>query len=527
MVRPTNLPWLLLACLLPAVAVAQAAPREEPKPAGISGVVSNRLTGAPLPHAHVRFTGSPSYGAMTTDDGRFSVTGMAPGRYEIFAERRGYIPFTAMDSETGFLELKAGETVNDLGLKLLPWAVISGRVLDSNGIPMENTYVQALSGNHLRFAGTNDRGEFRIGELHPGRYLIRAFSPSQEMPPEIRTDGTAELHHGRTYYPSSASPRSAAPVQARAGQETGGIEIRLLPSPILSVSGAVVNVPEGAMQDPAVEWINGREKRNLRLKRDKTFTAWRVAPGRYQLIATGVDGQSRHLRSAPVEITLTNTSIQGVRLELSPPRELSGQIQVEGGGALPAKRARPVLKFQPLGSLAGCAQDAEINGNGSFRSPGICPGRYYLRLEGLPENFYIRSARLGQTELRNNVMDLRSLPPDTSLDVQLGTIAAEISGVVRDAKGPVSGVQVEIFFDNEYEADLLAQTATDATGNYRLRGVAPGKYKLFAWDAKSMDIHSSSDGWSPDVMALYADVTERIDAAEGDKITRDLKLPAP
>src|SRR5215470_3177988 len=92
---------LWCALVLAAGAAAQAPDTtEDKKPGSIEGIVVNRMTGEPLARAHVHiakdlYSDEGSYGAITTQDGRFSIRGVAPGDYQVSVERQRFIWFSA------------------------------------------------------------------------------------------------------------------------------------------------------------------------------------------------------------------------------------------------------------------------------------------------------------------------------------------------------------------------------------------------------------------------------------------------
>jgi hypothetical protein len=525
MIRTSNLvlPAVLLACLVPVSLSAQQDSSPPPKPASLAGTVTNSITGEPIAHAHIRLDAYPhAFGAITMVDGHFSMNAVPPGTYTIFAEHRGYRSTTGREASKP-LEIKSGEKITDLVVQLVPDAVISGRVLNSSGSPSDNIRLLVISAGQTGYAATNDRGEFRIGGLGQGRYLLKALSFFQGMPPEIRTDGTAEIRYAPTYYPSATMPRSAVPVQALAGQETAGIEIKMVPAAVLHVSGFVSNMPEGPWQNVVVSMPDGPIQNQFRVGPEMKFTIWEVAPGEHQLFAQYLDSKGKHLRSAPAEIHVTNASIEGLGLVLSQPFELAGITEVEGGASFASLKIRPLLRLQPLGSLEHTGQNETIGFDGTFKIQDIFPGRYYIIGQYLPSRFYVKSARVGNVESRGSILDLRGLQGKAEITIELGTNGAEISGIVRDARGPVGGVRVALFFDNEYGSDLFDLVSAGARGAYSFHGVPPGKYRLVAWDAPSWGT-SSLDRWTPEALALYQSVIESVDASEDDNVSQDLKL---
>src|SRR5580658_9971256 len=97
-------------CLLALLAVTAFAQQT----ANLTGTVTNSVTGAPVPRAHVTLRGRHNFGALTDGEGKFSITGIAPGGYSYKAERVG---FTSEVLRVGIpgVDLNAGD--NSLALK--------------------------------------------------------------------------------------------------------------------------------------------------------------------------------------------------------------------------------------------------------------------------------------------------------------------------------------------------------------------------------------------------------------------------
>jgi hypothetical protein len=69
-------------CLLAVTAFAQ-------QTASVTGTVTNSVTGAPVPRAHVTLRGQKNFGALTDGDGKFSIAGIVPGRVRLCGGARG------------------------------------------------------------------------------------------------------------------------------------------------------------------------------------------------------------------------------------------------------------------------------------------------------------------------------------------------------------------------------------------------------------------------------------------------------
>ena len=108
------------------------------------------------------------------------------------------------------------------------------------------------------------------------------------VPPEIRTDGTREVHYARTYYPDALTVKAGQRVEVGTGAEAMGIDIRLVQTPIVTVSGRVLDVPAGGrtvIRAVASAATGGGVQMSNNVKADGSFHIWQLDPGRYTLTA--------------------------------------------------------------------------------------------------------------------------------------------------------------------------------------------------------------------------------------------------
>ena len=111
-------------------------------------------------------------------------------------------------------------------------------------------------------------------------------------------------------------------------------------------------------------------------------------------------------------------------------------------------------------------------------------------MNGIPSNAYVKSIRLGGEDvLRNGIHIARSV--DNPLQIVLGIDGGTISGSVVDEKlSPFANATVALvpeLADLRRRPDLYRNTVTDAAGNFELKTIPPGSYKLFAWDWAETD----------------------------------------
>ncbi|MCU1236642.1 MAG: hypothetical protein JWP63_4609, partial [Candidatus Solibacter sp.] len=475
----------------------------------IEGTAINALTREPLSNVHVRLIAASfggingAYGAMSDRAGHFSIATIRPGTYVLIPERSGFLHVQAKaDASVPTVAIKAGEHLTAYELEMTPRAVLSGRVVDDAGDPVQGIRVQAIPVSaesapiviaNIPNPSTNDRGEFRILGA-PGKYYLQVTpNPSfGNERPEFRSDGTTEAIYGTTFYPSALRKDRATVVEAIAGKDVGGIEIRLARQQQgLSISGLVSGMPEG-QQRPHVVLQYGEKApmitngRSTGAAADGKFKFESLQPGFYRIWGQYSDGKTT-LVSRAMEWTLENTEVSNVELRLVPGLEVSGKVRFEGDPAAPALKG--TVKLEPmLGYMAGNMQrtGGELDPDGAFRIKGVTPSRYKVRVDPLPEGAYVKSLDIDGAPTPPDAVDLSNAAKNLTANLVIGRNAVSISGRILNTNGePMQTNVVMVFLVKDSSEMLNGNGTTQATpdGKYTLKGVAPGKYKLFAVDA--------------------------------------------
>jgi hypothetical protein len=503
--------------------------------ASVEGTAVNASTGEPLAGVHIRLlTGlyengvTGAYGAMSDRAGHFSAADLKAGLYLVMPERTGFVYLIPGSSTLPYqmLTLKAGEHKSDFRIEMTPRAVITGRVVDPHGDPVQGVMVDAepLSKDAPRaaqFAGmpsrTDDRGEFRISGA-PGKFHLRATPPGSRWgPAAIRTDGSAEPDYGATYYPNAAGSDRAVTVEAVAGREAPGIEIRLLPKGGVSISGVVFGPAGRAAALVSVRWGQGGQLNAMTQTiagPDGTFTFRHLQPASYRLVAT-VSGGNRQLRSRPVDLRV-ESEVTGLRLELAPGSDLAGTVEVaEDPPGTPAEKRTVALHPTELGEMAP-APSAAVAPDGSFRLADVFPEEYRVTVEPPPENGYLKALALDGAAVRpGGLLDLSR--GGSHLKITLSRNAAQISGSVTDKEGRIlaNSVAMVMLFDDPEHPGRGQQTRIDAEGHYSFKGVAPGKYRLMAVDVQTGNLNQEQ-------LRKVLATMEAFEVHEGERMTRNV-----
>jgi hypothetical protein len=230
----------------------------------IEGQAVNALTGEPLKKVQITLGGritpdgrpSATPGAVTDAGGRFVIESIDPGRYNISAERNGFVRFQYGARGPGRpgtpLTLSPGQRMRDLVLRLTPQAVITGKIVDEDGEPVENAQVRAMRYAFVRgkkqmttpgSGSTDDLGEYRVFGLDPGKYYVSAtYHPHNDMGVTENQKPAADANEGYapTYYPSTNDPTAASVIQVSAGAVLGSVDITLRKTRTVWIRGHVV-----------------------------------------------------------------------------------------------------------------------------------------------------------------------------------------------------------------------------------------------------------------------------------------------
>lgn len=141
----------------------------------------------------------------------------------------------------------------------------------------------------------------------------------------------------------------------------------------------------------------------------------------------------------------------------------------------------------------------------------------------MPENFFVKSIRLGEQEVSETGIDLTQGVPAQELTIVVNLNAGVIEGSVKNADDePATGARVTLIPDIGHRS-LTVSTDTDQNGHFILKGVAPGDYKIYAWE----DIEDGAEQ-DPDFMKPHESEGKTVSIKERSHETVQLKaIPAP
>jgi hypothetical protein len=499
----------------------------------LEGRTVNATTGEPIPRVSVTLAGGMGANAMgrsarSDNEGRFLIENVQPGTYRLMADRVGFLRqgygTRTPGGPSAPLNLSPGQSMKDLEFRLTPQGVILGTVVNDEGDPLPRTSVVAYRLGGLGtmqqsrqqaggLASTNDIGEYRLAGLTPGRYFVVATAqvgaggrgtgggfaggpgggrgaggrggPQPEAPAEDFLP---------TYYPSTLDPAGAVAVDIAPGQEVGGVTVVLKKGALYRVQGKIVG---GSPQDLAnvqvtlmprgggAAFFMGRASGAV--GPDGAFQITRVRPGSYYLIAQRMGRQGAGIVGlVPVEVTTSDAT--GLMLPLTEPMPVTGAVRIEGDQKVALQRL--TVSLTSIEGLPVGAPSGRVAETGAFKLDAVPADNYYVTFSGLPEGTYVKSVRMGNQEVLDKGIDLTSARGSVSLDVILSPNAGSVEGVVTGDGKPAAGSFVAILADpiRPGQPYLNKFTIADQDGRFTFTGVAPGDYKLYAWEEAQSEL---------------------------------------
>jgi len=468
----------------------------------VRGTVTNGVTLERLRKTYVRLApvGDEAHirPAVTDAEGRFVFENVPPGNYSLEAEHQGLMESKYGEEAGAPVELRivAGQNLSDLTIKLMPPAVISGRVTDEDGDPWPHAHIDIFravwAGGKRQLQGfdsaeVDDAGEFRAGHLPAGRYYLSA-EPDAYWEQRNRVAAASRME--TTWYPNSLDPSSAMPLVVRSGQELAGAEIRMGRSSVYRILGKVSGLHEAPPLPGPSQFMTprlavsripavGGNSRWGALKPDGSFEVEGLAPGTWQIrVEQGVLGSRMALGVAKVRID--DRDVEGLSLAVHAPHSLKGVVRIDG-----ADKPLPAGLSLWLESPDELYWDGTITPreDGSFDFENIPSGRYLVHVgRGTPGRYYVKRVRYGGESSETEF----SISPDGGLlEVILSARGALVSGTVRGDGAVGSATRRVVLLPDTPDAEPRRYDthlgAFDQSGAFTVKQpVRPGEYTLYA-----------------------------------------------
>jgi hypothetical protein len=411
------------------------------------------------------------------------------------------------------------QPVHQLEFTMIPGGVISGRLTDSSSQPQSGVSISAFKVTYIygqrrliqagKTAITDDRGEYRLFWLSPGEYYIQAQGPAGKG---AQGSSIPVLN----YYPGTFESSMAVPVRMQIGQEQSQINFSPIWPSGVTISGTVTNNLPGGVARP-----NGQVNRNItaiyvqqrnsnlfsqllldpsRVMRPasnnpnvSTFEIPKVPPGTYDVYFVFRKGplvSDNAIGRAVIHVGTTD--IPDIEVSINSGVDLAGHVTITGNDPSDtASRLSQMPRFYITSAeslsptVVGLASTAmNLDREGRFILNHINEGRYYIVGGSDLPDAYVSDLKLGsQSFYSEGSFEIGNSTPEP-LEIVVNRNGGAIQGtVVDEQRHPIAGAEVSLIPDSLSRANhLLYRSASSAAdGSFSLRGIAPGSYKLFAW----------------------------------------------
>jgi uncharacterized protein (DUF2141 family) len=491
-------------CLAPLTLVAQDTSLT------LAGSAVDSQSGQPLARALISITGFPvrrqmigtpvqpvMRSTLTDSGGAFRFSALPAARYTLRAEKPGYTLATAGPSN--FVDLQS--STEGIRINLSPLGVISGKVVDENGEPMRGVGINALSvkvqdglrqTNSERNVRTDDRGEYRLWNLSPGKYYLRAVGQGG-VNMLTATGNAARVELGDSFAPvyfgGGRTLDSANPVEVRSGTQATA-DFRLKLEPAFEVRGELRNYdPREAISFAMV--INGEEV-SVGLDRFNretgAFVIQDVVSGNYVLRAFQANSVGEAL------FRVSEADVVNVAVALSPPVDIP--IRVRYTNPEPATEKSPVIDDDERVPNCTASLIEELPDASARVAHPVSPEDGYLR-NVVPGNHrvligcfgaYVRSALAGTQDLL--AVPVLTVSPDSPAP-SIEILATHGGGAltVKTNSALIHSTQFQVLLVPQFAASSGPQhregfarnPGSTNEFNFEFSNLAPGTYAVYAF----------------------------------------------
>ena len=434
---------------------------------------------------------------MTDNLGRFTLAGLAAGRYTIGATKPGFLNVIHGQGRVGFsgraIPIKDGEH-RQIRLELPRPGVITGVVVDEGGNPLVNATVRAvrfsMSYGYPRpdtagSAVTDDRGIYRIHSLQPGDLAVcastRHTDPLNEVqrrrmdidrqrrslafmlgPPGIaaQKENAARLAALEAALPSHVQPvfgyapvchpgNASLPSRVRVApdEERTGVDFRLVRTRLARIAGSAFGFGPDAQLDPIlllnVDETVSSQMESARLDIDGRFLFTDVTPGRYRIVSRGAAGGTASSARiyADTEIVVGAEDIDNLVLQFQRGATIAGQLVFRGtSSAHPPPPGRFEIRIEPAVPVRPGANNglsiAPVDESGRFELLDVIPGAYRVTASSREATgWFLESSTLAGQDVLVQPLTIKSNDSVTGVVVTLTNERAELTGTILNDLG--------------------------------------------------------------------------------------------
>jgi hypothetical protein len=400
-----------------------------------------------------------------------------------------------------------------LEFRLITSGAFVGKIVNESGKPLSGIGIHALvkastsrlfNGEALavmpeldlapiRTAVTNDLGEYRLYGLPPTPYFLCAVDSGMPHLSEQMLGGVmfspedlSRSKYPPIFHPGTPEKDRALAVTLGSGEEKR-VDFHLQRFTTRTVEGDVVD-PDAkpavgvfvhAMPLDMVTLFGGLQLSSL-TDSEGHFKIVSVPPGKYILRATQIrGGEERTFADLKLDVREQEQETRDVRLTLRRGQKLSGKILVEGGSQFDLGQIHVWLTplDQDLQHFDTAA--AQVKSDGAFdTNRDLADTVYGIHLTGLPEDWYLKSARLANEDVLLRGLTISADVAPASLQLLVAPDGTRVRGTVRRDDQPPDAAALALQLEPANYHRFTACGFTDQRGECEFRGVPPGNYRL-------------------------------------------------
>jgi hypothetical protein len=290
--------------------------------------------------------------------------------------------------------------------------------------------------NQLMTGATNDRGEYRLFPVQPGKYYLSAGPPTRSIPTVQASTpiNNPKNKYPRLFHPGVPEVSAAAAIDVFSGGELSGLDFRMTEQPTFRIKGRVIDTVTGQQLPRDVSISIAVRNSNVNVggfattavldPRDGSFDLQYIAPGSYLIRALSRPplrgGTARPTGAAEIAaaaVDVLNRDVDDVVVAFRPLLSLTGRVRMENGAPPPADIRVNVFLRSSMPPMTNVPR-LQWNSDGTFRIDGIEPGEYLVSISpmrgngGAATGVSVREARSGPVNLLKEPLLLTDPRPD-------------------------------------------------------------------------------------------------------------------
>jgi hypothetical protein len=496
--------WLLTATL---VASAQQLSHNGTDEFDVTGKVVNSITGQVVHSAFVQLASvarrTEAQHMETGSDGDFSFHHLAPGKYNLIGQARGF-PTQSFDQHDNFnsaIVVGPNKVSTGIVFRLQPEGSISGRVLDEHHEAVREAQVWLFErrndiGRRLiaprSQMQSDDLGEYHFSHLGPGtyylavagqpwyrRYLQASSRRMADGQPQADVDPALDVAYPLTYYPGATDADSAGAIALHSGDRVTA-DFDLVPVQSLHF---MMRIPPGDNGQPPMPNFRQRVfgEPVVFIQPNVVGTQGQIeisgiAPGDYTINLFRREGNNTATQTEDLILQQSGELDTSAALTLE---KIHGVVKFEGSRVPP----NPFIQLNDVNS--GRSLGARIDEHGEFSMQPEQPGRLVLALGNAP-GYAIRNITATGTRVSGRTVEFTGTQP-VELSIEAFQGVGTVNGSVMNGDKPISGAMVVLVpRDIADNLSLFRRDQSDSDGTFTLPDVVPGLYTAIAiqdrWD---------------------------------------------